>query len=34
MKLVSIVGVVKPLESIFAIADIERDEDKDFSFSR
>lgn len=33
-KLVSIVGVVKPLESIFAMAYIEREEDKDYSFSR
>lgn len=34
VKLVSIVGVVKPLESCFAMADIEREEDKDYSFSR
>lgn len=34
MKLVSVVGVPKPLEAIFSIADIERDEDKDYSFSR
>jgi hypothetical protein len=34
VKLVSIVGVVRPLEAIFSIADIERDEDKDYSFSR
>lgn len=34
VKLVSVVGVPKPLESIFSIADIERDEDKDWSFSR
>ena len=34
VKLVSIVGVVKPLESCFSMADIEREEDKDYSFSR
>jgi len=34
VKLVSVVGVVRPLEAIFSIADIEREEDKDFSFSR
>ena len=34
VKLVSVVGVVKPLEAIFSIAEIEREEDKDFSFSR
>lgn len=34
VKLVSIVGVVKPLESCFAMADIESEEDKDYSFSR
>ncbi|KAF2480018.1 hypothetical protein BDY17DRAFT_329933 [Neohortaea acidophila] len=34
VKLVSVVGVPKPLEAIFSIADIERDEDKDYSFSR
>lgn len=28
------VGVPKPLEAVFSIADIERDEDKDWSFSR
>ena len=34
VKLVSIIGVPKPLEAVFSIADIERDEDKDHSFSR
>ena len=34
MKLVSVVGVPKPLEAIFSIADIEREEDKDYSSSR
>lgn len=34
VKLVSIVGVVKPLESVFAMADVEREEDRDYSFSR
>ena len=34
MKAVSVVGVPKPLEAIFSIADIEREEDKDFSCSR
>lgn len=34
VKLVSVVGVVRPLEAIFSIADIEREEDKDYSFSR
>ena len=34
VKLVSVVGVPKPLEAIFSIADVERDEDKDHSFSR
>ena len=34
VKLVSVVGVPKPLEAIFSIADIEREEDKDWSFSR
>ena len=34
VKMFVIVGTPKPLEAIFAIADIERDEDKDYSFSR
>lgn len=34
VKLVSIVGVPKPLEAVFCIAEVERDEDKDYSFSR
>ncbi|KXT17641.1 hypothetical protein AC579_10156 [Pseudocercospora musae] len=34
VKLVSVVGVVKPLEAIFCIAGIERPEDRDYSFSR
>ena len=34
VKLVSVVGVPKPLEAVFSIADIEREEDKDYSFSR
>ncbi|EMF08619.1 uncharacterized protein SEPMUDRAFT_136741 [Sphaerulina musiva SO2202] len=34
VKLVPIVGVVKPLEAVFCIAEIERPEDRDGSFSR
>jgi hypothetical protein len=34
VKLVSVVGVPKPLEAIFSIGEVERDEDKDYSFSR
>lgn len=34
MKLVSVVGVPKPLEAIFCMAEVEREEDKDYSFSR
>lgn len=34
MKLVPIVGVVKPLEAVFCLAEVEREEDKDYSFSR
>ena len=34
VKLVSVVGVPKPLEAIFSIGAVERDEDKDYSFSR
>jgi hypothetical protein len=34
VKLVSVVGVPKPLEAVFSIADIEREEDRDYSCSR
>ncbi|USW58867.1 hypothetical protein Slin15195_G121860 [Septoria linicola] len=34
VKLVPIIGVVKPLEAVFCIAEIERPEDRDYSFSR
>lgn len=34
MKLVSVVGVPKPLEAIFSIAAVEKEEDRDLSFSR
>lgn len=34
IKLVSVVGVPKPLEAIFCIAEVERPEDRDYSFSR
>ncbi len=34
VKCVSIVGVCRPIEAIFHIAEIERPEDKDYSFSR
>ncbi|KAK5171506.1 uncharacterized protein LTR77_004651 [Saxophila tyrrhenica] len=34
VKLVSVVGVPKPLEAVFSIANIEREEDKDYSCSR
>ncbi|KAJ4351748.1 uncharacterized protein N0V89_007091 [Didymosphaeria variabile] len=34
VKLVSIIGVCKPLEAILAIAKVERPEDRDYSFSR
>lgn len=34
VKLVSVVGVPKCLEAIFSIGAIEREEDKDYSFSR
>ncbi|KAF2682209.1 hypothetical protein K458DRAFT_420139 [Lentithecium fluviatile CBS 122367] len=34
VKLVSIVGVCKPLESILAISKVEREEDRDYSFTR
>ena len=34
VKSVSIVGVCKPLEAVFCISEVEREEDKDYSFSR
>ena len=34
VKCVSIVGVCKPIEAIFQIAEAERPEDRDYSFSR
>jgi len=34
IKLVSVVGIPKPLDAVFSIADVEREEDKDYSFSR
>lgn len=34
VKLVSVVGVPKPIDAVFSIAGVEREEDKDFSFSR
>ncbi|EPS32423.1 hypothetical protein POX_d05414 [Penicillium oxalicum] len=34
VKAVCIVGVCKPIEAILAIAKVERDEDKDYSFTR
>ena len=34
MESVSIQGVCKPLEAVFAIIGVELEEDKDFSFSR
>lgn len=34
IKLVSVVGVPKPIDAVFAIAGVEREEDKDYSFSR
>lgn len=34
MKLVSVVGVPKPLEAVFSMAEVEREEDRDYSFSR
>lgn len=34
IKAVPIVGVCKPIEAILAIAKLERDEDKDYSFTR
>lgn len=34
VKCVSIVGVCKPIEAVFQIAEVEREEDRDYSFSR
>lgn len=34
VKLVSVVGVPKPIDAVFSIAGVEREEDKDYSFSR
>lgn len=34
MKCVSIVGVCKPLEAVMELDGVEREEDKDYSFSR
>ncbi|KAF2277294.1 uncharacterized protein EI97DRAFT_432177 [Westerdykella ornata] len=34
VKLISIIGVCKPIEAILAIAKVERPEDRDYSFSR
>ncbi|KAI7475261.1 hypothetical protein KC351_g10191 [Hortaea werneckii] len=34
VKLVSVVGVPKPLEAVFSMAEVEREEDRDYSFSR
>lgn len=34
VKNVAVQGVCKPLEAVFSIAKVERDEDKDYSFSR
>lgn len=34
VKCVAIVGVCKPLEAVFQIAEVEREEDRDLSFSR
>ena len=34
VKLVSVVGVPKPLEAVFCMGEVEREEDKDYSFSR
>lgn len=34
VKCVSIMGAARPLEAIFAISKVEREEDKDYSFSR
>lgn len=34
VKLVSVIGVPKPLEAVFCMGEVEREEDKDYSFSR
>jgi hypothetical protein len=34
VKLVSVIGVPKAIDAIFSIAGVEREEDKDYSFSR
>lgn len=34
VKLVSVVGVPKPIDAVLSIAGVEREEDKDYSFSR
>lgn len=34
VKLVSVVGVPKPIDAVFSIAEVEKEEDKDYSFSR
>ena len=34
VKLVSVVGVPKPIDAVFSIAGVEREEDRDYSFSR
>jgi hypothetical protein len=34
IKLVSVIGVPKAIDAIFSIAGVEREEDKDYSFSR
>jgi hypothetical protein len=34
LKLVSLIGVCKPIEAILAIKKVEREEDRDYSFSR
>ncbi|KAK3074735.1 hypothetical protein LTR53_002610 [Teratosphaeriaceae sp. CCFEE 6253] len=34
VKLVSVIGVPKPLEAVFSMGEVEREEDKDYSFSR
>ena len=34
VKLVSVVGVPKPIEAVFSMGEVEREEDKDYSFSR
>jgi hypothetical protein len=34
VKLVAIIGVPKCIDAVFAIAGVEREEDRDYSFSR